>query len=81
MRRTVQKPGRQSRRTEKGPRENHKDNQDWLKQLDQKLDDLGTAHAADSGKRDGARLLGMTIKDWLIVIIAGSALLANILKH
>lgn len=50
--------------------------------LEGKLDSLGTARAIDAGKRDGAHLLGMTIKDWLMVAIAAAVLVSNfMMKH
>ena len=53
---------------------NHKDNQNWMQRLELKLDGLSSRNA-------GAAWLGMTIREWLILIIAASALISPFLRH
>jgi hypothetical protein len=59
----------------------HKDNQDWMRRLEEKVDKLATRHAKNDGQSDGVRLLGMAIKDWLIVLITAGALVVSLTHH
>lgn len=56
----------------------HTDNQGWLRTLDKSLSELKTALARSTGSDDGRRLMGMSIKDALMVLFAGASLVASV---
>lgn len=56
---------------------NHKDNQSWMRRLEEKVDSLGGKQISDDGKREGARWLGLAIKDWVIVGLALATVIFN----
>jgi len=56
---------------------NHIDNQSWMRRLEEKVDVIGQKQTSDDGKREGARLLGLTIKDWVIVALGAVSLIFN----
>jgi hypothetical protein len=53
---------------------NHRDNQTWMQRLELKIDGM-------SARSAGVAWLGLTIRDWLILIVALAAFIANVLRH
>lgn len=56
---------------------NHKDNQGWMRRLEEKVDLIGSKQTNDDGKREGARWLGLALKDWIIVALAVATVVFN----
>ena len=59
----------------------HTENKSRLTAIETSLTAISTRDAATDGQRQGAKVLGLAIKDWLVVIIALAALVSNFMHH